>query len=323
MPENNTMGDVGVQSISDFLINSNENFVGNAGTSLRYDEWKAIDEQLVATQLQWMAGIADLYEYSLDTNNGGLGTIIHEYETVSGLGEADVDMTGEGAGSNDKPKYGIDGVPVPLVHKKIDINKRKLEASRKRGEAIDTTIVAESAKVIAEKQESMLFNGHATKVDGKSIYGYTTHPSKNDVTLALNWGTTPANIEADFRALLAAADAVNRKGPFIIYVSKTEWSYLRKNISTTGDSVKTYYQAMKEMFAEIIDIKVSYALATGNVVMVQMDKGTVDLSISQEMTRLEMESKFFQIKLMVFQAMIHRIKVDGDGTTGVFHGTAA
>lgn len=306
----------------EFTLKANA-LMGNTATTLRKDEWIKLDDELLDVQLKWMAGIADLYSYGLDVQNGGLGTITHEYETVSDLGEADVNMTGAATQENDKVEFGLEGVPVPIIGKKFKIDKRKLEASRTRGESLDTTMVRVAGKKSVEKLEDILFNGHSTKVDGKSIYGYTNFPSRNQVTLLLDWGTTPANIEKDIRTLLAAADAVDRRGPFMIYVSKTEWSYLRKMISVTGDTLNTYYKAMIELFAEIIDIKVSFTLATGNVCMVQMDKDTVDLSVGQELTTLEMSTKFLQVEMMVFQAKVPRIKVDANSTSGVFHGTSA
>lgn len=306
----------------EFTLKANA-LMGNATTTLRKDEWIKLDDELLDVQLKWMAGIADLYAYGLDIQNGGLGTITHEYETVSDLGDADVNMTGAATQVNDKVEFGLEGVPVPIIGKQFKIDKRKLESSRMRGESLDTTMVRVAGRKSVEKLEDILFNGHSTKVDGRSIYGYTTFPSRNQVTLLLDWGTTPANIETDIRTLLAAADGVNRRGPFIIYVSKTEWSYLRKMISTTGDTLNTYYKAMINLFAEIIDIKVSFALATGNVCMVQMDKDTVDLSVGQELTTLEMSTKFLEVQMMVFQAKVPRIKVDANSTSGVFHGTSA
>lgn len=316
------VGDAGIINNSVSLLDLQGLKANSTTSTLRKDEWKVIDSEMIEVAGKIMNGIEDLISNGLVVQNGGLGTVIHEYEVEGDMSDADLNMDGSTNQNEDAVEFGVEGVPVPIIGKTFKINKRRLEASRMRGETVDTSQTRISTRKVSEKLETVLFKGAGVKVDGRSIYGYTTLPQRSAVTILGDYATTPANIEKDIRTLLAAADSINRKGPFMIYVSVSDFSAFRQFISTTGDTLVTYYKAMLEAYgSQIIDIKPTFALDANNIVMVQMDKDTVDLSVSQDMTVLELQTKFMEIQMMVFAAMVPRVKYDGDDTSGVFHGT--
>lgn len=305
------------------LLDLNNLQANATNSSLRDDEWVKIDDMIIKTAEETMNGIKDLIEYGLVVQNGGLGTTIHEYETEGDMTDASVNMSGMTNTNEDALEFGIEGVPVPIIGKGFKISHRRLDASRKRGEPIDTSTTRIAIKKITEKLETILFKGANVNVDGKSLYGYTTLPQRTEVTILGDWATTPANIETDIVTLLAAADAINRRGPFMIYVSVADFSSMRKRVSTTGDVIQTWYNAMVQQFSQIIDIKPTKDLDVNNIVMVQMDADTVDLSVGSEQKVLELNKKFLETEMLAFVAMAPRCKYDGNDTSGIFHGTKA
>lgn len=288
---------------------------------LRKDEWTALDTAVIEVQRQRLNGIADLQNRNLTRNLGGLGVLVDQYEQMSDMGDADVDMSGEAEGDEDTIAYTLANVPIPVVHKAYRINKRRLEASRKLGQSIDTTQAEVASRKVRDKSEDILFNGQAgITVNGNTLYGYRTHPNRVTGTVTAAWtDSSNRDILADVEAMLSDADAKYFFGPFVLYVPTSYWSVLRSDYKSYSE--RTYLERLRQ-YSEISDVKPADVLPADNIVMVQMSRDVVDLAIGQSVTNVEWMSKGNMVAhYKVMAAWAPRVKSDYNGNCGIIHYT--
>lgn len=288
---------------------------------LRRDEWLEIDQAVLDTMKTGLVGINDLINADLVRRLGGLGTMLSGYEKINELTQANVSMDGDVPGEEDNQEYSSAFVPIPIIHKDFRISIRKLESSRKLGESLDTTMVRAATRVVREKMEAMLFNGHATELAGYSIYGYTTHPNRLTGTAVGDFGTAGNGYKTMVKAL-GALGAIGANGPFNVYVAQTQFNELLNLISTSYE--RNEYEVITAGLPQIASLKPSYDLAAGSLVFVQMDMQTVDLAIAEDVTPVQWNTMGGMIEhFRVMAALAPRIKADANSKVAVLHYTGA
>lgn len=295
----------------------------NAGALLRYDEWKDLDKTIINIAVDRLVGIADLQAAGLTHNLGSIGVTISQWDKSSDMTDANVDMDGVTAGEEDAQAFTYDSVPVPIIHKDFRINIRRLEASRRFGEALDTTQAAVAARKVAEKSEDMLFSGTAIQTGGGTVYGYMNYPNRNTIVLGSPWSSlaTGANgevLEGVIRMLeMARADKFH--GPFMLYVpghyeAKLNDDYRSNDSRTIKDRIL--------QLDGISGVKVVDRMPGDNIVLVQMTSDVVDLAIARPITNVQWSSYGgMQEHFKVMAAWAPRVKSDYDGKCGIVHGT--
>lgn len=292
----------------------------NASALLRYDEWKDIDRTVIESGLQRMPSINDLRSRGLTHNLGSIGQTISMWETLADMTEANISMSAITRGEKDNPSYANQSVPVPIVSKEFSVELRRLEASRRFGAGVDVLGASIAGRLVAEKSEKMVFLGAGVQVDGATIYGYTTHPNRNTVTLSELWdnpATTGADIVDDVQQMLAAARADRYYGPFMLYIpggyeGRLDDDY-RDNDSRT---IRSRIMAL----SGIQGIQVSDFLTAHNVVLVQMTRDVVDLAIAQDITTVQWSIQGgMQEEFKVMAVWVPRVKADADGRSGIVH----
>jgi len=292
----------------------------NAPAALRYDEWKDIDREVIENAQQRLVGIADLISGGLVYNLGSVGQSISMYERVSDITPAAISMSGLDKSDEDRPTFDNVSVPVPVIHKDFRVNFRHLEASRTFGAGIDVVTAGQAARVVAEASESMLFSGSAIQVDGSTIYGYVTHPSRNTVTLSEQWtasGKTGAEILADVQAMLTAARADLNFGPFTLYIPGAYETVLDNDFNPGTSDTRTVRQRIMALEG-IAQIRVADRIPAHTVVMVQLTKNVVDLAMAQDITTISWQSMGgLQEEFKVMAVWVPRVKSTFDGQSGV------
>lgn len=290
---------------------------------LRKDEWIAYYTALRNIATIRLNGIADLRANGLIYNAGDLGSTIAEWESASDMTPAEINMAGVTMTENDTQAFTLSGVPIPVVRKDFPLNIRRLMASRRIGQALDTTGIQIATRLVVERSEQMLFNGYTMAVGGYSLYGYTTHPQRNTGTLQYDWavaGTSGAELLSDVRAMVNALKQDRHYGPYILYISQNFESKMSEDYSVAkGDN--TIRQRI-EAEPEIRAVKVSDVLADDQAVLVQMTSDVVDLAVAQDLTSVQWErGDGMQVYFAVMAAWAPRIKPDYDGRLGIAHYT--
>jgi uncharacterized linocin/CFP29 family protein len=295
--------------------------VTNAPATLQYQEWLDIDRTVIEVGVRRLVGIADLQSRGLTHPLGSIGVTVSLWDRSSDMTGADVDMSGVTPGEEDTPAYLTASVPVPVIHKDFRINLRRLEASRRFGEAIDVTAANIASRVVAEASENMLFAGDPIVVEGATIYGYTNHPDRNQVDMAVSWASIAQadndDIVADASAMLQAARNDRHYGPFIMYIPAAYEFKLDQDYRASDN--RTLRQRLLSL-GGLQDIKIADFMATDNVVLVELDRMTVDLATAQDITTVQWSHMGgMQERFKVMAIWVPRLKSDFDGRSGIVH----
>ena len=287
--------------------------------SLRKDEWKLLDDAIIAVARDRLVGYADLLSRGLTyTIANGLGTTILESENVSDFNDAELSMDGATKSDNDIVNYEVVGIPLPLLHKSYQIPIRKLAASRNRGESLDTTQAELATRKIAEKQEAMLFTGTSSfAYGGYTIYGYTDFPSAQARSMGTSWATdSGVNIIADVLAAKQLCINANQFGPYMLYVPTNCETNLDNDYSTSKGDNTIRDRILK--IEGIQGVKVADKLANDTAILVQMTKDNVRADIGLPLTNVQWDDVGGMInKFKVMTITVPELRTDQDGNSGI------
>jgi len=319
MPKTEQAKIVSPQSFMQQLL-ANELNINNLRSNalLRKDEWKEFDTTVVEVTRQRLNGIADLQARGLTLSLGGLGTLVSQYEAQSDMEDAEINMAGVTPGEEDSIEFDIRSVPIPIIHKDFRINIRRLEASRKLGDSVDTTQSAVAGRRVSDKMEDMLFNGAGITVDGNTIPGYTNATGITTGSLS-TWdhSTNQGNIYGDILDMIQDAHDAHYYGPFVVYIASNRWQYLL-GVYDDG-SGQTPLQRILNI-PGIEEVKASDVLSDNTALMVQMTRDVVDLAVAQDVTTVQWDSQGgMQVHFKVMAALAPRVKRDYNGNTGIVY----
>lgn len=297
-------------------------------SALRKDEWESLDARVVRAAVQRLNGVQHLRDLGLTKDEGSIGTLLSQWNTVSEMTAPDVNMSGRTAVGKDRQDFNLTGVPLPVIAKAYDIGARELAASRNNGAALDTSHAEASARVVAEKQEDILFNGYSSiNFQGFTIYGYTTHPNRNTDTATNygggDWGTV-GNPEKTVAGMIGAANGDRFFGPFYVYAATTQYNQA-SNLFNTDGSGDTGADRIRRL-AGVAGFFPGDFLADGVVILVQMTADVVDWAFVPgfELVNLEWTSGDGMTDMFkVLTVSVPRIKADYGGRSGVVHATGA
>lgn len=298
--------------------------IANAAT-LRYDEWKIIDQQVMAVTQQKRVGIQDLIDNGLTRTIEGYAATVLAWERMSDTNGAALDMDGESQGRVDGVTYDMQYLPLPIIHAEVGIGDRHLQMSRRLGTPLDTANIEAKAIKIEDMKEDILFNGASTfKYGGGTLYGYLDFPSRHtiafqtDTAAALDADTVDGeDVLTNFKALLNLAATKRSYGPWMIYVPQVFWPKLTGDYKAASD--KTVLQRCKELDPRIKDIKVAPALTAKKIVMVELKNTVVELVRGMPLTTIQWQTRQMgrhNFKLMTIE--VPRLRVDANTNGGIF-----
>jgi hypothetical protein len=290
--------------------------------TLRKDEWVEMDEALIEEGLQRLQGVADLIAAGLTRPiANSLGTTVLEWESVGEMTPASVSMTGLSRTENDALEFAPGTLPLPIIHKDFAMDIRKLAASRKRGEGLDTTMGRGAGRVCAEESERMLFQGGKT-FGGMPIYGYLTHPNRNTVSFGTggSWALTAKTGEqmlADLLTIASVLEADQIYGPFWMYVSGAIDLNLQKEFkAATSGSIKNrllQYERLQRI--TVVDF-----LPADTVLVVVPRRETVVMALGESLQSIQWDfAGGFGVNFKSFMIQVPLIRATQSGKSGIVH----
>jgi hypothetical protein len=198
-------------------------------TILRKDEWIMLDEaalRVARPRLRVWSDLAASNTLSLD----GMSIQILEHETMSDAGEAIVDMDGVQEGRTDRPRFQLEGMPLPITYSPFFFTAREIATSRRKGQPLSTLQAEQAARQVADTIEQttlgtttgLTFGTAANYSRGPTVFGYTNHPSRNTVTLTTPTGSNSQTTLSEVLAMRSTLYGDNMFGPFTIY-NGTDW----------------------------------------------------------------------------------------------------
>lgn len=298
-----------------------------ANATLRKDEWEQIDTRVNDVLSERQTIVDDLRGRGLVMPTS-LGTILRVTERLSDMDEAEVTFDGDTAPQKDRPNFSRDVIPVPVISKDFTINWRQLEASRKRGDALDTTAAAAAARKVNQKLQRLITLGYGggpgtnpASAQGTEIPGLTTAPNRIQVSLSSAWTDSGSDVIGDTLRMLEAAYAQNLFGPFMMYVPKNYWAHLQDDYNP--EKLSTTFIQRIEAFEDIQGVRPLDTLPDNEVILLQMTEDVIDLTEAQGVTTVQWEKNPFVQNFRVITVAGPHIKSiesqSGDTINGIVH----
>lgn len=292
--------------------------------TLTKDEWIVYDKAMVQAATKRLVGVGDLMSRGLVYNPGtGMGASVLQFQTTSDMNEATISMDGATRGENDAVAFELGTLPLPINHKDWQISARMNQISQRDGMGLDTTQVSAAARKVAEKTESMLFNGAGGfTFGGGTLYGYIDQPNGITGNMTADWASaTGVQILGDVIAMKQELLDNKKWGPFMLYVSPDYETKFDNDYQANYS--KTLRQRILEV-SSIIDVKVIDSMPAKTAIMVNMDEETVRMVNPLAMTNVEWEIEGgFISKFKTLEINVPQVRAGEDGVCGVVVYTVA
>lgn len=317
--------------------------VDNA-TALRKDQWIMLDATVRRAARERLRAWSDLRAANTRGGFDAMGTMVLEYESVTDPGQAHVGMDGVEEGTNFKPEFTLEGLPLPITHCDFFMTARQLAVSRQRGGLAGDTLRAEIAgRRVAELIEKTLigitpgvqYGSSAAYRNASKVYGYTNHPDRmtktdltSSATLLSNISTTAGGtIVGEVIEMLQMMYAQNFYGPFILYISSGYDALLDNDLKANSD--RTIRARLGEIEGISAIRRLDY-ITEDTMILVQMTADVAEAINGMELTVLQWESHGgmqLNFKVMAIQVplirstYISKLNGDRDTITGIVHAT--
>jgi len=298
---------------------------GNATATLRKDEWKTLDQAVIAAAKPRLKAVADLRSSGLTYSvPNAMGKTILETETQSDINDADVSMDGLRQGANDRPLYELTSLPLPIIHKDFSFSARQIATSRNGGSPLDTTMAALAGRKVAETIEKMLIGTYGTYAyGGGTIYGYTNYTNRltKVITAPTASGWTPATLVTELLAMKQQLKNVYHYGPYRVYFGSGWDQYLGEDYKAGTD------KSLMKRLEEISDITslstLDYLSGTGylfDIIMVQQTSDVIREVIGMDITTMQWETQGGLMQnFKVMAIMVPQIRCDQNLNCGLLH----
>lgn len=290
--------------------------------TLRKDEWKAFDEALIEEATIRLRGVGDLLAAGLRIPvPNAMGKTLFEYEKVTDMEAAVMSLDGLARGDGDRQTFSLSQIPLPITHKDFNISLRTLEASRSRGESLDTTQVRTAGRLVAEMLEYTLFNGGPT-FGAAPIYGYTNHPNRNTGTWVANgnWSggsKTGENMLDDVLKMKLGLEADRFYGPYWLYLPSAYSTEIDEDFKAASD--KTIRQRLLEVDG-LERITVVDQMPANNIIMVQATRDVVVIVDGEALQTIQWDIYGgMAVAFKAFAIQVPLIRADAQGRCGVYH----
>ena len=298
--------------------------------TLRHEEWKILDEAIVAAAKERLRIVADLRGAGLTFNiPNGMGKTVLETETVSDITPATVSMDPARQGEADRPEFDLTNLPLPVIHKDFFFSARQIAASRNIGSSIDTTTGQLAARRVSEAAEQLVLGIPAVVgtivYGGGTIYGLTNFPHRITrlLTAPTAVGWTPATCVTEVLAMRQDCENAFHYGPWILYSSPAWDQYLDADYSTAkGDN--TLRQRLAAING-IQDIRTADYLGSTKFIflLVQQTSDVIRLVIGMDITTVQWETLGgMRLNFKVMAIMVPQLRSDFNGNAGIVHGSA-
>lgn len=304
--------------------------VKNADATLRKDEWIHLDRAVVAAARQRLGFVNNLRSAGLVYNLGnGLGKTVLQTQTSSRRGEAKVSMDGIAKGDSDRTEFGLNSLPLPIIHEDFHFTAREIATSRNDGTPLDTEAVTQATTNVAETIERLhLGNNASNTFGGQSIYGLENFPSAVSTTITdpTDAGWTGSQLVDDVLAMKEAARQKLQYGPFDLYFNANWDKFLDADYSDNkGDNtIRERIQRITGIErVETLDFLTNGA-GDYNAYLVQRSTSTVRSVQGLDIMTMRWESEGgMLLNFKVMGIIIPQFRADFDGNTGVVHGAPA
>lgn len=298
-----------------------QKLITNADGTVRHEDFLVIRDMVIEVRRRDLHAISDLREAGLSFTVG-IGEQLVGFESVNEFQAAKQEMNPNGFDNNDTT-FTETFVPNPITHSTFSVPWRQEGFNYKRSLGL-----AESLRQVSERLEETVTNGNANVVvnfngTNHQIFGYTNDPNRGTGTIS-NW-TLEANRDKIINELIEqigsmwSGQGAIKKDSVMVYVANDISTILEKDYITGQVSDNIADRIRKVSFVK--DVKVLEKLASTQVVLVEMDRRTVELAIASDIivTPHTKNNVMMPQVMTTYAAMVHKIKSDSKGNTGIRH----
>lgn len=296
----------------------------NANATLRKDAWKILDDAVVKAARPRLRAVADLRGRGLQfTIANGIRKTVLETETQSDITPATISMDGLRQGEADRPEFGLNFLPLPIIHKDFHYSARQLAVSQDGGSPLDTTTAELAARRVAEEAERLLLGvASSFAYGGGTIFGYTNFPSRLTRTISdpTVTGYVPRDTLLDVLAMRQQACDAHHFGPYVLYVAKAWDEFMDDDFSTLkGDNT---LRERLERIENIEDVRTLDFLTNFDMVLVQMTTDVARMVVGMDITTVQWETMGgLQQNFKVMAILVPQLRADHNSNTGIVHGS--
>jgi hypothetical protein len=298
--------------------------LNNATATLRKYEWMQIDEVVVRAVRNRLRLVSDIRAAGLEFKVNGMSKITLETSTMTKAGRATLSMDPARISEGDRPEFDTALLPLPICHYDFYFNLREIAVSRNGSNPLDTVMVEEAGISVAEELEQLTLGTLPTySYGGGTVYGLVNFPGRTTVVLTNPTHTSWSGHTLVSEVLQMRQDSMDRKryGPWVLYVSPNWAGVLDADYSALKgeNTVRQRILAVEG----ISDIRQLDYLTGYQFVLVQMTAQNIRMVIGLELTTIQWDTiGGMRQNFKVMALMVPQLRVDGDGNSGIVHGTA-
>lgn len=302
----------------------------NTQATLTKEAWLQLDTAILRVARNRLRFVADLRGAGLTYNiPNGMGTTVLEYQKMNDTGSATISMDGLRLGSDFRPVFESAYLPLPFIHADFQYSARQIATGRQTGAPLDTTTGEMAGRRVAEMTEKLALGRlDSYTYGGGTIYGATNFDKKLTATItspdATGW-TAATHLSEVLTAKQTLQDA-KHYGPYVIYYSSAWDKYLDNDFNTAYPN-KTLRNRIREIDG-ISDVRtldyLDTSTSTYNMLIVEMDTGTIRLVIGMDITTLEWDDMGgLRKNYKVMCIIVPQLRADYDENTGILHASTA
>ena len=298
----------------------------NTQATLTKEAWLQLDTAILRIARNRLRMVADLRGAGLTFGiPNGMGTTVLEYQKMNDTGSAQISMDGLRLASDFRPVFESAYLPLPFIHSDFQYSARQIATSRQSNAPLDTTTGEMAARRVAEMTERLTMGRLDTYAyGGGTIYGVCNFPQRLTATITApdfsSW--TPATHLTEVLGCKQTLQNAKHHGPYIIYYSSAWDRYLDDDFNTSYPN-KTLRNRIREI-DNIQDVRTLDYLdvsgSTYNMLILEMDTGTIRLVIGMDVTTLEWDDMGgLRKNYKVMCIIIPQLRADLDSNTGILH----
>lgn len=297
-------------------------FQANAPGILLFDEWKAIDDAVLAAAQPELKAWAQLRSAATYNVPGGWGKTAVVSTRTGDMTPAEINMSPLAISDQDRPVGDMVGVPLPIIHKDWNLDARTLAVMREGNFAFDTALAEDAAVKVAQEIEKLTIGvGLGYQFAGYPLYGYTNSPERltYELTDPTDVGWTPKTLLTEIMEMQKASRDAGYSGPWKLYLG-ADWAIpVDSDYSDTvpGPSLRDRVARLDG----ITSIDTLDYLSGYDIVLVMLVPRVARAVVAMDLTTLQWEEKGgLDIHFKTMAICVPEIRSDFYGGTGLVHG---
>lgn len=307
-------------------LGKEQTIVVNAPSTLMKEQWIMLDEAVLRAARPMLRVWGDLVGAGLTYNvPNGMEVTVIQHQTMTDAGEATLSMDGMRETNRDRSEFGLEGLPLPIVHSDFSFSARQIAVSRRQRLPLDTNMIEQSTRKCVEQIEKLTLGTVLSySYGGYSVYGMTNYPYRLTKTLTLptSAGWRPEILVDEVLDIIQSMQDIFFNGPYAVWASPAWTKYLDGDYSATysGETLRTRLMKIKDIVAWN---KADY-LSGFTLVVAQLTPDVIQAVTGMKLTTLQWDvAGGMEKKFKVMGIMVPRIRRNSNGNTGLTHAVAA